>query len=127
MSESEEGGSADKSVDPTDLDTFVQAARKFGPAEAQRRLTRLGIAVDKVQKLRAAYDAEAIRLVVLRNPPSLDRAHEQPWYLGPSDDDRFWPAILTMRDKEHWVEEDLKNLEQASTKVVARLRHPRTP
>jgi Z1 domain len=127
MSAPDDKDKVEDAVDPTDLDTFVQAARKFGPDEAQRRLTRLGIAVGKVQKLRAAYNAEAIRLVVLRNPPSLDRTHEQPWYLGPSDDDRFWPAILTMLEKEHWVEEDLKNLEQASTKVVARLRHPRTP
>jgi hypothetical protein len=127
VSESSETESTGNGVDLTDLDTFVQAARKFGPDEAQRRLTRLGIPPEKVRKLRAAYDAEARRLVVLRNPPSLDRRHEQPWYLGPSDDDRFWPAIAAQLGKEDWAAEDLRNLDLASTKVVARLRHPRTP
>jgi Z1 domain len=113
-------------VDPTDLDTFVQNAGKFGPDEAQRRLIRLGIPSDRVAALRNAFDQEAKRLVVLRNPPSLDRGHEQPWYLGPSPGDRFWPAITQYLAAEDWSRNDLDNLDGASTKVVAHLRHPKT-
>jgi hypothetical protein len=113
-------------VDPTDLDTFVQNAGKFGPDEAQRRLIRLGIPTDRVNALRAAFDQEAKRIVVLRNPPGLDRGHDQPWYLGPTADDRFWPAITEYLAAENWSGDDLDNLDRASTKVVAHLRHPRT-
>ena len=113
-------------IDPTDLDTFVQNAGRFGPDEAERRLVRLGIPKERVQALRAAFDEEAKRIVVLRNPPSLDRQHEQPWYLGPAPGDRFWPAITKYLVAESWSPDDVDNLDIASTKVVARLRHPRT-
>src|SRR5256885_717245 len=69
----------------------------------------------------------ARRLKELRDPPSLDAKNgDKPWYAGPDNDDRFWRAIVELLKTRDWSADDLKNLDFASTKVLARMRHPQT-
>jgi hypothetical protein len=80
--------------------------------------------VDEVVS-RLRKSAEQIR--VLRDPPTIEAQGRDSWYVGPGEEDTFWPAI-----REHiaakWKNRDaVKVLDRSSTRVVAALGDPRLP
>jgi hypothetical protein len=114
------------SVERDELDTFTQLVRRWTPDEAERQLLKLGLGHEQVTRIRAAYNAEARRVRELRDPPGLIRGDNSDiaWYLGPADDDLFWPAAKQLIKAQGWTDEDVESLDLASTKVVARMAHP---
>lgn len=119
--------SAPEFIDEEDLDTFVSLVRRHPVDEAERRLLRLGIQPNKAKAIREAYEARARRLKELRDPPSLDSKNgDVAWYGGPGSDDLFWAAIRELLKSQGWSDQDLTNLDAASTKVLARMQHPQT-
>lgn len=113
-------------VSREELDTFTQLVRRWTPEEAERQLLRLGVSRDRVSEIRDAYEAEAQRIRELRDPPGIvgDHNPELAWYVGPADDDRFWPALEALLRARDWTDDDVDNLDGASSKVLARMAHP---
>jgi len=109
-----------------DLDMFVALARRYTPDEVERQLLRLRIPPARVHAMRALFDHEVERIQQLRDPPAIVDPHADiGWYTGPDESaDQFWPAIEARLRRAHWAEEDIAALNTASTKVLARMRHP---
>ena len=60
-------------------------------------------------------------------PRTMTSEGRESWYLGPDlERDRFWPALLQMIQSADWEEQDLHDLDDASTKVVSLLEHSGT-
>jgi len=119
-------GAAPAPVSRDDLDAFTQLVRRWTPDEAERQFGRLTREPDYAARVRAAYEAEAERVRELRDPPGIvNGGGDIAWYLGPEDDDAFWAAVRgLLQDRDEWSDEDIANLDKASTKVVARMAHP---
>ena len=100
------------SVERDELDTFTQLVRRWTPDEAERQLLKLGLGHEQVTRIRAAYNAEARRVRELRDPPGLIRGDNSDiaWYLGPADDDLFWPAAKQLIKAQGWTDEDVENV-----------------
>jgi len=112
-------------IDPQDFDMFISHAVRKGPDEAERWFLKT-FGADQARVMRAAYEVEALRLRELRDPPSLDGDADAPWYLGPQPGDLCWPAVELLLKRKGWSDDDLRSLDVASSKVVARLSHPNT-
>jgi hypothetical protein len=115
----------DVAVDPEDLEMFISHAVRRGADEAERWFLKT-FGAERARTVRAAYELKAQKLRELRDPPILEGAADAPWYLGPEPGDRCWPAIETILKGEDWSDEDIRSLDIASSKVVARLSHPST-
>lgn len=93
------------------------------PEDAQRALYRLA-SNDVVD---AAYEEHKRRcgeIFYLKDPATLHgiRGH---WYSGPTDKDRYWPALeWHLVEKEGWQEDAITLLDDASSKIVAHLDPP---
>lgn len=87
----------------------------FGDNEEQR--ARVDAAAEKIREL-----ARATRR--LTHPRGLTVAGRPSWYPGPRDTDRNWPGLKRLIEAEGWHEQSLRDLDQASTKVVAHLADP---
>jgi hypothetical protein len=119
----EEARPEDDEVDPDDLEAFISHAARKGADEAERWFLR-SFGPDKARAVRRAYDRRAQNLRELRDPPSLDGEGGAPWYLGPDQSDRYWPAIERILRAQDWSDDDIRSLDDASTKVVSRLADP---
>ncbi len=50
------------------------------------------------------------------------------WYSGPKEGDRHWPALFArLGEKEDWTQGDLRSLDEASSKIMSRLKPPMAP
>jgi hypothetical protein len=77
-------------------------------------------AVRRIEEIsRSVLIAPEPGLDVLRgeNPPT-------PWYLGPIDNDIFWPSLKDRLEQDGWNSDVLSQLDSSSTKVVANLANP---
>lgn len=60
-------------------------------------------------------------------PRTMTAEGRESWYLGPDlEHDRFWPALRRHLVEQDWDDDSLVDLDDASTKVVSMLDHPRT-
>lgn len=62
-----------------------------------------------------------------RDPPVLTDPNRvpQPWYIGPSNNDLFWPALEQhLSEKSGWRGEPVESLDRGSTRVVSYLAPP---
>ncbi|MFJ6945546.1 Z1 domain-containing protein [Streptomyces wuyuanensis] len=88
------------------------------------RLEQLGLDVQQIDALTTRYarnKEEAIRRA--RGPVGAWAAHDV-WYAGPLEQDVYWPALLQQLNPNSAA---LKDLDDASTRIVSRLRHPKEP
>ncbi len=95
--------------------------------EASREVALLGLPEDQIKEAVALVKQ---KMTVVRNrdiPRTMTAEGRESWYLGPDpDQDVYWPALLDLLREEDWEEGSLGDLDQASTKVVSMLDHPRT-
>jgi hypothetical protein len=98
----------------------------------------LNVAVDRVKELfgddeerRSQVDAAAEKIRELAKattrltyPRGLTVAGRPSWYPGPRDNDRNWPRLRELIEAQNWDEQSLRDLDDASTKVVAHLADP---
>jgi hypothetical protein len=87
----------------------------FGDNEEQR--TRVDAAAEKIRELARLTKR-------LTHPRGLTVAGRSSWYPGPRDNDRNWPRLRKLIEAEKWDEESVRDLDDASTKVVAHLADP---
>lgn len=95
------------------------------PDDARRQLIRIGIAEADVRQAQRMFEERTGRIRTIRDPPGLvDPAGiGQPWYPGPSPEDRFWPALAKYLTSKGWREE-LESLNESSTRVISLLDPP---
>jgi hypothetical protein len=110
-------------VSDKELDTFIGLTKQYGADEAEARVA-MWMSEGRAALLRKAYEERVRQLIELRDPPSLDKPEIDGWYAGPQDGDRFWRALRAALEAENWKFQDVANLDDASSKVVARMSHP---
>jgi Z1 domain len=98
----------------------------------------LSVAVDRVKELALGNEdqlarideaAERIRELARRtrrltHPRGLTVTGRASWYPGPRENDRNWPRLKKLIEAENWDANSLRDLDDASTKVVAHLADP---
>jgi hypothetical protein len=97
------------------------------PSAAHDMLIRLQIRPDVIQRILDRYDQDTIRVRELDEPHSVVLNNRFTWYTGPRKDDRCWPALQGVLRRSGWGDDAMGKLDDASTKVVALLSHPREP
>ncbi|MEU7865317.1 Z1 domain-containing protein [Dactylosporangium sp. NPDC049140] len=104
---------------------FQQMAQQNTPAAARSMLEVMNVNQDIIQRILERYERETIRIKELDEPRSVVLNNRFTWYTGPRKDDRCWPALENLLRRDGWKDDPLKVLDDASTKVVALLSHPR--
>ena len=108
-----------------DYEVFRAIVERFTPAEAARRIRRMGVSEDVVRRIVERHETECIRVRDMDEPHSVYRDNRMTWYTGPQSEDRNWPSLAqSLRDK-YRNEEAVKAVDDASTKVVSLLEHPK--
>lgn len=108
------------------LELTVRSGRTL--EEARRELVTalgqpdelVGVAVERIRRrIRDIQEREIPRTMIAEGRES--------WYLGPDlENGRFWPALRELLESQNFEADSLEELDQASTKVVSLLEHPRT-
>jgi len=99
----------------------VKAGRT--PDEAARRLALI-VPSQQVQLALDAYRARAKRIREKPSPAGVYNRVTDPWYLGPDEDDKFWPGYRRHLIGKGWRDDSIDALDGASTRVVALLEPP---
>lgn len=133
MPASPTGGTALTTFDPSlqdyleDFATFVLGGKT--PDEAAMRYQRLAnLSREQAEAIKCEYLRKNARFIELRDPRVLkSNRHIETWYMGPEHPNAWcWPAYKQLLLKKKWNDDDLKSLDDASTKIVAHLAHPST-
>jgi hypothetical protein len=107
-------------------DTFKAFLDLFAPPEAVKRLERLGIPQDTIERIREQHEQETIRIKELEEPHAVILGNRDTWYTGPQTKDKCWPAIVTELIKDGWPQTPaIDDLDNSSTRVVSLLNHPK--
>jgi hypothetical protein len=115
----------DENLD-TEIDyfkTFVVGGKT--PSEAERILSKWWGA-ERAKLVHAEYVRRNQRFIILKDPRVLRESPEiETWYPGPDHEGAWcWPAYKALVGARGWDPEDLKSLNDSSTKVMAHLEHP---
>jgi hypothetical protein len=110
---------ADKLVEA--IAAMVQGGKT--PADAARLLALITPEAD-VQEARVEYEKRARLIRTLREPPGLEDPGLQLWYVGPSDEDRFWPPLRELLFAKGWPKSSVDSVDSASTRVLSLLKPP---
>lgn len=98
----------------------------------------LNVAVDRVKELALGNEDQLIRIdeaaekirelarhtKELTHPRGLTVSGRPSWYPGPRENDRNWPRLRELIEEEDWDAASVRDLDDASTKVVAHLADP---
>lgn len=100
---------------------FAEHARKHGLEKAVERLRSLpdvSAYADQWVKDRDRIDEGG--------PIIVAAARGEGWYSGPTSGDIFWPPLKNLFAEQHWDDERIASVDQASSKVVAHTPQPST-
>jgi hypothetical protein len=106
------------------LPMFEAIARSQGPEVALRNCSQVFGEADAL-KLRHAYERKLGIISSLARSPTL-RGEKRfvDWYSGPSEDDRFWPALKKhLLERKKWPGATVESLDRESTNVMRLLPH----
>lgn len=79
---------------------------------------------EKVQVAAARIAELAAAIQTAQTPRAVVAGNIESWYAGPRAEDRNWPALVSILEQEGWRNEDIADVNDASTKVVAHLPNP---
>ncbi len=102
------------------LDAAVEKVKEFlGASNPEPALARAKVdeAAEKIRVL-SRQTGE------LTDPGGLDGGIKSFWYPGPRDDDLHWPRLKALLEGDGWDEDGIKDLDNASTKVLAHCADP---
>jgi hypothetical protein len=108
-----------------DYEVFRAIVEKFTPAEAARRIRRMGVSENVVRRIVERHEHECIRVRDMDEPRSVYRDNRMTWYAGPQSGDRNWSSLEQSLRGKYRNEEAVKAVDDASTKVVSLLEHPK--
>lgn len=118
-------GSVPENLEPliTNIDRQVRAG--VLPDDAARELR--SIAPERAADVGAAL-AEYLRRVglirIMRDPPGMVDRSLTDWYLGPREDDRYWPLLRTALRYRGWQPDTIESIDTASTRILSLLPPP---
>ncbi|ODU04060.1 MAG: endonuclease [Pseudonocardia sp. SCN 72-86] len=104
---------------------FLKYADVSSPKEAADDLEAAGMDPELIRKVREKHEAETVRIRNLDQPPSVWRDGRVTWYTGPKEKDRNWPAIVKSMEQKKFGEANIQSVDEASTKIVSLLDHPK--
>jgi hypothetical protein len=113
-------------IDESAFRMFADWAQKKGLEQACTNVQALGIPTKQVDALRAEYVARAKRKQEARVPPILVNRGIESWYIGPGEDDTFWPSLKLDLHAAGWEKSNINDLDEASDVILAHLPFPRT-
>ncbi|PRP93147.1 Z1 domain protein [Enhygromyxa salina] len=81
---------------------------------------------DEVAKtVYARYEQKVGLIRVLEDPITFSDGRVHGWYAGPSEGDRFWPALEKyIRERKGWPDETVKAIDDATTKILSLMQPP---
>lgn len=95
------------------------------PAEAVKKLEILGLSDDRIEALRELHERRTLRVKELEEPRAVVQGNRYTWYTGPRDGDEAWPALKRLQEEAGWPEKAVDDLDDASTRIVSLLSHPK--
>ncbi|MGZ3357570.1 MAG: Z1 domain-containing protein, partial [Isosphaeraceae bacterium] len=105
--------------------TFRELTDHYPPHVAVQKLKAFRVPSDVIAAIVQRHEAEATKILTLKEPPASGRENAQKWYTGPQPHDKNWPAY-EKRLLDRLSAEAVTVLHDASDKVVAMLDHPAT-
>jgi hypothetical protein len=124
-----QAGEAGESVIEAAVDQIAFNVRNgLTPEEAARRVAGL-VGQETARTALRLHRERADRVRTMREPGAVIRSDGlvEPWYLGPSDDDVFWPAyrdyLLNVRNRSR---DEVNDVDRESTKILSLLPHSGT-
>ena len=116
-------------VNPHDFDILSTFAFRYGREGALAKMRDTGrYTADALDELDAEYQRLAANAQNGYPPRIFAIPGREPWYPGPQDDDRYWPALEANLEASSGIPKDqLAKLNEATTKVVAYTNDPSEP
>ncbi|WP_019930105.1 Z1 domain-containing protein [Nocardia sp. BMG111209] len=114
-------------VDPVDdqYDVFRMLLDATTPDDAVKRLAILGVDRQTIEKIRERHERDLIQIREMEEPRSVVLDNRYTWYTGPRPDDRCWPALVRILEKDGWSKEPaISSLDASTTRIVSLLNHP---
>lgn len=106
------------------VDQIADAVRGGrSPDDAARRLAAM-LPAEDVQRALQKYREDARRIWTMREPSGVYNKFFEPWYLGPSPDDKLWNAYKALMQQRGWDQEAIASIDTSSTRVVSLLDPP---
>lgn len=105
---------------------FLQFTESMTPHDAVKNLRLFGADEANSRLVREKHEAESVRIGELDEPPSVFVDGRQTWYTRPDmAKDRNWPALMESMRRKDFGEANIRAVDEASTKIVALLDHPK--
>jgi hypothetical protein len=116
-------------IDTTEIDEYYDTFRGFTqimtPHDAVKKLRLFRADEEIIRAVLARHEEESLRIRELDEPPSVYLHNRITWYTGPEKGDRYWPALENSLRKKGFGDDNVASIDEASTKVVALLNHPK--
>jgi len=106
---------------------FLEFLDRSTPADAIKKFRMISADEALIKRIVELHERETIRLREMDDPPSVYRNNRVTWYAGPREGDRNWSALRATLRAKNWNAENLDDLDEASTRVVGLLDHPKQP
>jgi hypothetical protein len=103
---------------------FKAMVQSHGPEAAFRHLQKMA-GPDVGLRIRKSWEKEVGKITRHARPATLTKEHIAEWYTGPSNDDRFWPALKRyLLAEKHWPSGAVESIDAESAGVMKRLPYP---
>ena len=106
----------------------IARAMRDGPGmslqDAVRDISEMGVDPEKVTAAAERIEALAAQIQTAQTPRAVVAGNIESWYAGPRAEDRNWSALVEILRDQGWRDDAIKDLDDASTKVVAHLPNP---
>lgn len=106
---------------------FLEEVDHFGPDRAAARLRRMGVPEEILVRVVERFEHEVAAQREASGPVYVQAGGRFTWYTGPRPADRCWPALAAnLAARPGWTQENLRDLDAASTRILGLLEHPMT-
>lgn len=103
---------------------FESLVKDRGPDGAFREMCKL-VGEPVSHQVRLAWQKKVGIVGAQAGPTTLKKKGLTNWYSGPSDDDRFWPALKRyLQEEKGWTEKTIASIDAESTGVMKLLPYP---
>ncbi len=92
--------------------------------DAVEELCDIGAARERVEAAAELIRQEMRNVAQAQEPKAVLLGGIESWYFGPTAEDPNWSSLKDLLTTNGWGDEQLRTLDQASTKVVAQLPNP---
>lgn len=115
---------------PMDADVFVRNLRRImfdqgtDLAGAVAEMHQMGVDPERVAAAAALIEAKAREVQNAQNPRAVVAGNIESWYTGPRAEDPNWPKLVELLRAGGAGEDQLRDLDTSSTKIVAQIPNP---